>query len=596
MSAHATVRTGVRAGEIASYTVQGLSALEAALTSDPLNAWESLLDADPCATLFQSPVWCMPWYRSYLDFEPLVLVVTSGSELAGVVPLAIENATGRLTFAGDNMTDYRDVVTRPEWRREVVGEFLQLYRSRGGSGVFHFGSTLPESETPGVLLSMAGACGLRTVARQHYGWRWWPYEQTEDPLRRKSVRYPLNYFRRQGELTAERVVTDEQWERFKRDFYVQHSLRQIFAGRPVSFDSPQKREFLERVFRSRYGHVTALWLNGELIAGHVGSVYKRVLYWGAPSFDVRYRQYSPNLVLLVLTMKNAAEWGFDGIDLTIGKGDLKERFSTSRVDLPWIELYARQHAYFLRKGRIALAGAGRAVAQRIRGENAWEKRFKPFAARIAHKASRAREMGLAGAILHTAKLGVAKFGEHTRGIVFMARPEDVREISAALQAGEICEYHDNELRDLAKRDVWNDSVAREIATKVRSFTDIVRVGRTLHTVVVNDRLAGWGLSYWPTEPARLTEVGNARLEYPPDSVSLYDFYTLPEFRGRRLYQSLLTYILRKRFREGAKQAYITVLERNVASRKAIERVGFRPVCINEFTRFLRWKKLRSHSC
>jgi ribosomal protein S18 acetylase RimI-like enzyme len=90
----------------------------------------------------------------------------------------------------------------------------------------------------------------------------------------------------------------------------------------------------------------------------------------------------------------------------------------------------------------------------------------------------------------------------------------------------------------------------------------------------------------PTEPAQLTETPGATLEFEPNAASLYDFHVLPEFRGRRLYQALLTDILQKRFAAGATRAYITVLDSNTASRKAIERVGFRLVRRNHYRRLL----------
>jgi len=119
----------------------------------------------------------------------------------------------------------------------------------------------------------------------------------------------------------------------------------------------------------------------------------------------------------------------------------------------------------------------------------------------------------------------------------------------------------------------------------------MRKGRSLHTVLVDGRLAGWGWSYWPQGP-ELIDVTQTELEFAPNSVSLYDFYTIPEFRGRRLYQALLTHILRTRFAEGAERAYIMVQDTNVASLKAIERVGFRLVMVDEINRVFGWKKLR----
>jgi len=170
-------------------------------------------------------------------------------------------------------------------------------------------------------------------------------------------------------------------------------------------------------------------------------------------------------------------------------------------------------------------------------------------------------------------------------------PEDLCKPEPRLTADEHCTFHENEFYDLL---LWNgDSaeISALISEKTRSIPELLKSGRTLHTLLIDGSLAGWGVSYFPKEPAVLSESGGAILEFQPGSVSLYDFYTLPNFRGRKLYQALLVHILRLRFDQGAKHAYIGVAAKNVTSRNAIERVGFRLIMINSFYRFLKWKKL-----
>lgn len=578
---------------VESQTIRGLEAVERAVAGGVLRGWDALVEGDRTATPFQAPTWALAWYRSYHTFEPVVFVVTRGEDLVGVVPLAIERATGRLTFAGDNMTDYRDIVTHPACRRAVVRELLRFLK-RGRYGLVHVGSTYPESETPALLIELAPSCGIHALLRYNYGWRWWPHEQKEDPLKKKSVRYPINFFKRHGTLVAERLCGAERWEAMKEAFYTQHTLRQLFGGRAVSFDDPQKRAFFDAIVRTEAGHVTALWHNDQLIAGHVGFVFRRILYWGAPAFDVRHRQYSPNIVLLALTMAEHERWGFDGVDLTIGKGEVKERFSTSRVDLPWVELYTGRRQFLLRQVRALSARLGRRASASVAGSpDTWDRRIHPMVEKAAFKLTRMREMGLARSVTHSAELISERTAGRRRGIVYRMNPGDLRAASAALHPGETIEIHENALEDLARRDIWDDEGARDIGWQVRIFTDGVKAGRTLHTLLVNGRLAAWGHSYWPTEPATLTEVGAVQLHFEPGSVSLYDFHTLPEFRGRKLYQALLTAILKQRFAEGAERAYITVLARNAPSRAAIERVGFRPVVVNEALWLFKWRQVRS---
>lgn len=66
----------------------------------------------------------------------------------------------------------------------------------------------------------------------------------------------------------------------------------------------------------------------------------------------------------------------------------------------------------------------------------------------------------------------------------------------------------------------------------------------------------------------------------PSEVALFDFMTLPEFRGRGLYTNALSYLVRKD-KSGARSVYIAVDPNNIPSVKGIQRAGFSPfLCIS----------------
>ena len=114
--------------------ITDLPDLEERFRTGLLSSWEDLMDDDPASTFYQGPAWCMEWYRSYNQaFSPFMLLVTCEGAPVGLVPLATENATGRLTFATDNMADYRDVVScaQPSQPRQaVVSASLRIPRHR----------------------------------------------------------------------------------------------------------------------------------------------------------------------------------------------------------------------------------------------------------------------------------------------------------------------------------------------------------------------------------------------------------------------------------------------------------------------------------
>src|SRR3954469_11475885 len=128
----ADARLEAPAIDLAGESLTTLDALEAALHHGLLDDWRRAVSADPLASLYQSPGWCMPWYRAYRDaYEPHVIVVRSHGSVVGVVPMAVDRQTGDLVFASDTMADYRDIVARPGYREAVVEHLVRAYLAGG---------------------------------------------------------------------------------------------------------------------------------------------------------------------------------------------------------------------------------------------------------------------------------------------------------------------------------------------------------------------------------------------------------------------------------------------------------------------------------
>jgi len=86
----------------------------------------------------------------------------------------------------------------------------------------------------------------------------------------------------------------------------------------------------------------------------------------------------------------------------------------------------------------------------------------------------------------------------------------------------------------------------------------------------NDVIAYCWLTWqpeWVAEIDRLVVPG-------PDEAYLYEAYTVPAWRGRGLFSAMLLRLLAFARARGRRRALIFVLDRNLPSRRAIERAGF----------------------
>lgn len=577
IASDARARAGAGAVQASAVTEQitDLAALEAALEHGLLEDWRRTIDADPRASLYQSAGWCMPWYRSFrASHSPCVIVVRVGGSVVGLVPMAVERATGDLVFASHAMADYRDIVALPAYREVVVEEFVRCYLAGGFPNPLQVGWLDPQSDTAALVAAVCRRRGLPYTVRHQPCYRWFP----PAPAKPSAQKF-LNWYKRNGEVSFDVVELEASWRHFREEYYRQHSLRQIQAGRQTAFDDERKAELYEALFHSPdvQCHVTAFSHNGRMLAGHFGYVWRGVLLLGPPSIRLEDEQRSPAVILLSWIIQNAKSLGLAGFDLTIGDSDFKKRLGNQCVELTTIEVHGSKRAYYAQAARDGAVNLAKSVVERAAGPDTWKKKVKPAAAWLAFKRERFAEMGAAAAMRTGARELAAKVYDSRIGRIYSMHPGDLQPVAAKLAAGERVEFHDNAIEDLLGWHGSSPSIASLLTQHARGYSRARAGGRTFHTIVVNGKLAGWGYSYAPSEPAHLTETPGATLEFEPGAVSLYDFHVLPEFRGRRLYQALLTDILRKRFAEGASSAYITVLEANAPSRVAIERVGFRLV-------------------
>jgi CelD/BcsL family acetyltransferase involved in cellulose biosynthesis/GNAT superfamily N-acetyltransferase len=575
-----------------SRAVSTLAELEAALVSGLHEEWQRAVEADPLASLFQTSGWCMPWYRAYADaFDPYVIVVSAGGRTVGVVPMAVNRQTRELVFASHTMADYRDIVALPGYREQVVGELIRHYLGGRFAKTLQIGWIDPASDTPSLIAQICAQRGLRHTVRHQPCWRWFPPAPSKP-----SAQKFLNWYKRNGAVSFDVIDSEPAWEQFREEYYRQHTLRQIQTGRETAFDDTRKALY-EELFHSAdvRSHVSAFSVNGRMLAGHFGYVWRGVLLLGPPAIRLEDEQRSPAVILLSWIIQNAESMGLKGFDLTIGESDFKKRLGNQCVQLSMLEIHRGAARYQLQVSRDALVGAAKRTMERIAGPDAWNQRVKPAAAWLSYKRARLGEMSVREAVKTAAGQALGAVYDRRIGLVYSITPADLRPVAPVTSSGDVVEIHDDRIEDLLRCSVSSMYTSSLLTHCARTFSRGRATGRTFHTIVVNGRLAGWGYSYLPAEPAQLTETPGATLEFEAGSASLYDFHVLPEWRGRRLYQALLSDIVRKRFAEGVNRAYITVLESNAASRKAIERVGFRLLRRNFYRKNFRKATIRTES-
>ncbi|MGH7233316.1 MAG: GNAT family N-acetyltransferase [Nitrospiraceae bacterium] len=561
--------------------------------------WEVLLKADSVATFFQTPLWCVTWYRCYHDeFEPIMFTAKCEGRLVGIAPLARERATGRVVFAGDGMSDYRDFVCEDGWRRHILPSFLSRMVDIAPQGLVVVGQMQPDSPTKDIICQWASKQrSYHVIIRTHpcRRFRLESEEQLQELYKKKTIRQSFKFYRRSGVLQFRRVLDVEEWNRLKTIFFQQHCLRQAVAGRQISFEDPRKQAFYSGLFESVSPdiHFSALWFSERPIAFMFCLAYRGVLYYGAPSIDPLENKHSPGILHIIEAMTQCHKEGFREVDLTLGSSAFKERLASYSVELPTVYLYGRNPKFWQDSFRKWISDRAKIAVSKIgRSSDAWSS-FKERLTAVRCEISRLFRVSP----VRLAKLIFDRFSKLIYdcyvGQVFRLTREHLLEMSLVLSESEQVDFRCNRLEDFLAL----EGVDRyHLTTMLQEAVKRIGQGHVLHTILLNGRLAHYGWSHHPSAPIYLPET-QTLLTLPPDSLALYDFYTTEAHRGRRLYPVNLCRIASSAFKSGVTSIYVVCEARNAASRRGIRSIGFVHCSTHTMRRVLgmKWQRIEDNS-
>lgn len=78
-------------------------------------------------------------------------------------------------------------------------------------------------------------------------------------------------------------------------------------------------------------HLSCITLDGQIIATHVGYLYKQRFYYLMPAYDHHYGTYSPGRVLAYYLIRDCFEQGVDVFDFSIGSEEYKYEWTRDEV-------------------------------------------------------------------------------------------------------------------------------------------------------------------------------------------------------------------------------------------------------------------------
>jgi hypothetical protein len=369
---------------------RGFAALE--------DEWEDLHRQCPRATPFQSWVWLYCWWEYYGEGHELRLITVRNPRglLVGIIPLMLERrwGLGRLLFVGTGISDYLDVIVRPEWEDKVLESGVQALNKMEYWHIADLQQLRPEAAAWGIhrwwdgprICSWQDSCPVVEVK---------PWDEVVASLSRNLRSTVRRALRRAAADGLERKMADasnikqaagrlvalhkEAWQ--GRDIVPEH-LTQRFEAFTVAA--------AERLAYRGLGSVSEFWQDGEVLISDFlmfGRDFCGSYILGASQKALQRYQWSSLHIWDAVEIAHSR--GSSYLDLLRGEEPYKLRWS-SRI-IPTHRLILGQHraAWMPYAGYHALRSRAKRYA-RSEGAPLWIKSAVGRYRTLRHRVNQSR--------------------------------------------------------------------------------------------------------------------------------------------------------------------------------------------------------------
>jgi CelD/BcsL family acetyltransferase involved in cellulose biosynthesis len=463
--------------------------------------WLALANICPFGTCFQRPTFVGAWYRCYESrFEPVIVEARDGTgALTGLLCVARDRTANTLVIAGRDHAEYHSWLARPEHSSAFFEAALDALADTWPSGHLQFlfaPPGLPALSTP----RWQSRTVRRSIVRPLMATG--PDAPLADSMRKSANRSRLNRLKKLGALSFDHVRDPDELDAVLEDVIPFYECRQgaAHAALPFRTDPMRRRFLLAAMAQPNLLHVTALRLDGRVIAAHIGFRNGSQVVLGLITHSPRYARFSAGKLLLRMLGLRLQEEGLTHLDLTPG-GEYKDRFASEYDEASVLDVWFRRSAVRAYKLQRAAIDAGKRFVS--------TDRVKEQLAVATHKAKLVRIAGVSGTLRHV-------------GWLAAGRPVSPRfeTLEAAPTAGlPLLTFKRDALADLTAYDpveLWQPP----LPAFLREAMGRLERGDHVYTCVLDGRLAAFG---WLAEGATILDA----------------CYTHPRYRHLGLHDALV---------------------------------------------------------
>jgi CelD/BcsL family acetyltransferase involved in cellulose biosynthesis len=301
--------------------------------------WNALVWQMERSEVFYTWEWATAVDRAYgPSLKPLLLLAHDRGALVGVVALATDNTEKQVSFLCGTTADYCDFICLPARRAEfvaaVLAELAKLH-----APTLRLANLPADSATSRVMKDAAGHHGYLVFSRPAYqcaqialGSAAERQELKHSVVKRKAFRSYIKGLEKTAPVTMDHLT---KWDAIQPNlsrFVEAHVARFLAGGRASNLASAERQNFLAELAELLSGAgwlvLTRLLVGDELAAWNYGFQFAESWFYYQPTFDARWRQYSPGFCLLTKMIEQACDDPeIRLLDLGLGEEGYKERFA-----------------------------------------------------------------------------------------------------------------------------------------------------------------------------------------------------------------------------------------------------------------------------
>lgn len=307
----------------------GEEASDLLLFNSFLNAWDSLYQSCPWATVYQSRQFVATWYQTYdQTYTPIIVQNVTSGRLMGLLTLAMDK-TKTIVGAGDSQAEYQVWIADETFGETFGSQALNIVFNTFWRSKIQL-RFIPENaplrlikEDVGLkrhLLIRSFKQPIMRINNAHI----------TNELRKKNRREKVNRLKRIGKLEFERIFDCGDFFSVLEVLAIQFDFRKAAMFNCSFFlEDSRRKQFLLALFELDLLHSTVLKLNGEIIASNVGTIGNDCVHLqGINTHHPSYGRYSPGIIHFLFLGKLLGEEGISTFDLTPGDSAYKDELAT----------------------------------------------------------------------------------------------------------------------------------------------------------------------------------------------------------------------------------------------------------------------------